>query len=219
MEISESQEMYLVTIASLLEDGLEEPIKLSQLAEELSVGSISANEMIRKLDEKEYVNYLPYKGVKLLPKGRHLALKILGHRRLWEVFLVDKLNLSPNMGEVLACRMEHITPPDVAELLSNFLGKPTVSPQGKSIPDPNGIVDTKMIKPLSELPVSAHAEIMRLETGSAGTAFLQAEGLKPGAEVIVQAIGNHGDMLLKAGSRQVHLASAIVRKIWVQPLH
>ncbi|OJX40306.1 MAG: hypothetical protein BGO78_15190 [Chloroflexi bacterium 44-23] len=218
MEISESQEMYLVTIASLLEDGFEEPIPLSQLADKLSVASISANEMIRKLAEEEYVSYLPYKGVKLLPKGNHLAQKILHSRRLWEVFLVDKLSLSLNMANVLACRMEHITPPEVAELLFNYLGKPIVSPQGKPIPSPNGITVMKMIKPLSELLVSTRAEIERLEIESTGTAFLQAEGVKPGAEIIIQAIGNHGDMLLKAGSHQLHIASAIVRKIWVHPL-
>jgi DtxR family Mn-dependent transcriptional regulator len=219
MSISESQEMYLVTIASLLEEGFEEPIPLSQLAEKLSIVSISVNEMIRKLAEEEFVDYLPYKGVKLLQKGNRLARKILRHRRLWEVFLIDNLNLSPTMADVLACRMEHITSPEVAELLSNYLGKPNVSPQGKSIPDPNGYAEIKMAKPLNELLVSARAEIIRLETESAGTAFLQAEGVKPGAKVIVQAIGNHGDMLLKAGSHQIHLASAIVRKIWVKPLH
>jgi DtxR family Mn-dependent transcriptional regulator len=218
MEISESQEMYLVTIASLLEEGFEEPIPLSQLADKLSVASISANEMIRKLAEEKYVDYLPYKGVKLLPKGNRLAQKILRQRRLWEVFLVDKLNLSPNMADVLACRMEHITPPEVEELLFNYLGKPTVSPQGKSISRPSRITDTKVTKPLNELLVSTRAEIVRLETNSAGTAFLQAEGLKPGAEIIIQAIGNHGDMLIGIGLRQVNIANAIVRKIWVQPL-
>lgn len=218
MEISESQEMYLVTIASLLEEGHEEPIPLSQLADNLSVASISANEMIRKLAEEKYVDYLPYKGVKLLPKGNRLARKILRKRRLWEVFFVDKLNLSANMADDLACRMEHITPPEVAELLSNYLGNPTVSPQGKSISNPNGITGIKVTKPLNELLVSTRAEIVRLETDSAGTAFLQAEGLKPGTEIIIQAIGNHGDMLLEAGLLHVHIASAIVRKIWVHPL-
>ena len=218
MEISESQEMYLVTIASLLEEGFEEPIPLSQLADKLSVTSISANEMIRKLAEEEYVSYLPYKGVNLLPKGNRLAQKILLQRRLWEVFLVDKLSLSLNMADVLACRLEHITPPEVAELLFNYLRKPIVSPQGKPIPSQNGISVMKMIKPLSEIQVSGRVKIIRLETESAATAFLQAEGVKPGAEIIVQAIGNHGDMLLKVGSHQVHIGSIIVRKICVRPL-
>jgi DtxR family Mn-dependent transcriptional regulator len=218
MKISETQEMYLVTIASLLEEGIEEPIPLSQLADELSVVSISVNEMIRKLAEEKYVNYLPYKGVNLLPKGIHLALKVLRHRRLWEVFLVDKLNLSPKKADVLACRMEHITPPDVAELLFIYLEKPTVSPLGKSIPDQSGIIDTKTIKSLSEFQISAHVEIVRLETDSVCTAFLQAEGIKPGAEIIIQVIGNNGDMLIEVGLHHVNLASAIVGKIWGSPL-
>jgi Mn-dependent DtxR family transcriptional regulator len=133
--MSESEDMYLLTVAKLVEAGAQAPIPVSRLAQELSIQPISANQMIRKLEEAGWLRYTPYKGVELTQEGEGLALRTLRHRRLWEVFLVENLQLSLDEADEMACRLEHILPAEVAERLAGFLGYPATSPRGKPIPD------------------------------------------------------------------------------------
>lgn len=132
---TEAEEMYLITVARALEDGVEPPIPVSTIAAELDVSVVSANQMIRKLEAGGFVEYLPYKGVVLTEDGRNTANAVLRNRRLWGVFLTDHLGLSPDRADEVACEMEHVTPEEVASRLSLFLGDPSTGPGGRPIPD------------------------------------------------------------------------------------
>ena len=101
--MSESEEMYLITIARLFEGGVEDPVSVSRIAGELSIQPVSANQMVHKLVEEGLVEYFPYKGVSLTPKGQAAAQQVLRGRRLWEVFLVNHLELSPGEADAMAC--------------------------------------------------------------------------------------------------------------------
>ena len=131
--LSESEQMYLVTIRKICESCTDTPIPIPHLAEELSVLPVSVNQMVKKLAEAGYVEYIPYKGVELTLKGREISTKILRHRRLWEVFLVKDLKMTLDEANTLTCRLEHITTEDVAQRLSIFLGDPTVCFHGSPI--------------------------------------------------------------------------------------
>jgi DtxR family Mn-dependent transcriptional regulator len=214
--MSESEEMYLVTVARLIETGFPEPIPLSRLAEELSIQAISVNQMVRKLADEGYVSYLPYKGVALLPEGRRLAHYVLRCRRLWEVFLVEHLGLPPSEADALACRMEHVTPCEVGERLYAYLGQPTVSPLGRTIPKGDGLPVADHLPPLSTVQVGQRVEVVRLETELASAAFLRAEGLHPGVPVTVLAIGDQGAMLLQVGERQMTITGSVAENVMVK---
>ncbi|KAA3644061.1 MAG: metal-dependent transcriptional regulator [Chloroflexi bacterium] len=214
-KLSESEEMYLVTAVQLTEAGSTEPIPLSQLAQALSIQPASVNQMVRKLADAGYVNYLPYKGIVLLPDGRRLANRVLRRRRLWELFLVKHLELSPTEADALACRLEHITPSNVAERMFQFLDRPSVSPLGLPIPPKNADVVIDPPQPLSLLTIGQHAEIIRLEMDPAGTAFLHAEGIRPGAAITVLAIAYQGAVLLQAGERQVTITGSLADNVLV----
>ena len=131
-QISDSMQMYLVTIARLRTNG--QPVPLSQLAETLSVSSVSVNEMCHKLQDDGLLVYRPYKGASLTKEGERRAFHILRRHRLWEVFLVDKLGFDYEQAHESACQLEHATPDQVADQLDVFLGYPTVNPQGEPIP-------------------------------------------------------------------------------------
>jgi DtxR family Mn-dependent transcriptional regulator len=105
--MSESEEMYLVTLARLNEAEGKDPTPVSRLAEELAVLPVSVNQMIHKLEESGLVKYTQYKGVTLTETGIRQANNILRSRRLWEVFLVERLHYIPDEAESLACRLEH----------------------------------------------------------------------------------------------------------------
>lgn len=214
-EMSESEEMYLITIARLIEQGVEAPVPIPRLAGELSIQPVSANQMVHKLAEEELVEYLPYKGAQLTPKGQEIAQKVLRDRRLWEVFLVEHLELPPSEADALACRLEHITAEGIAGRLANYLGQPSLSPQGLPIPEVEGEAFALPFRPLSDLAVGESGEVMRLEGDQTTLAFLASEGLRPGLRVKPLAIGGSGAMLLEVGGNRLHLARAIADKILI----
>ena len=106
--ISESAQMYLVKIKRLEEEM--NPVPLSFLAESLSISPVSVNEMCRKMQEQDLIDYQPYKGASLTPAGDKEALQVLRRHRLWEVFLVDHLRFSFEQAHELADALEHVTP-------------------------------------------------------------------------------------------------------------
>jgi DtxR family Mn-dependent transcriptional regulator len=211
--ISESEQMYLITIARLIESGRPEPIPLSDIAKEMSVLPVSVNQMVRKLEGDGFLHYLPYKGVELSNLGRRIAFRTLRNRRLWEVFLVDHLKVSLEEADTMACTMEHVTPDDIAQRLANFLGDPATGPGGQSIPnlDSDRIIQDWI--PLTELEVGMAVEITDINAPPAVIRFLNEEGLRPGSVVTLRAIGTRDSRLVEVGAGYVELSVEIANSI------
>ncbi len=214
--MSESVEMYLITTARLGKATGQETVPLSQIAKALSVLPISANQMIRKIAESGLVDYIPYKGVKLTKAGRLRAMQILRRRRLWQVFLVEKLNISPEDADAFSCRLEHITPDDIAERLAEFLGHPTVSPLGEPIPTFQAIFSTIATARLSSMAAGQSSKVVRIDAEPATRAFLVEQGIRPGNEITVLAVSEGGSLLVQADNRQLTLAGAIAEKVAIE---
>ncbi|OGO27691.1 MAG: hypothetical protein A2W33_01845 [Chloroflexi bacterium RBG_16_52_11] len=214
--MSESEDMYLLTMAMLVEAGVEAPIPVSRLAQELSIQPVSANQMIRKLEESGFVLYTPYKGVLLTPEGEQRASRILRHRRLWEVFLVENLKMTPVEANELACRLEHILPSHVAERLFEYLGSPAINPQGKPIPHltPNDNLPRDIF--LSQLKVGQRSQVTQVDTDVAARGFLSSEGIQSGAVITVLGIGKGGATLIGVEGRSVFLGEGLTQKIQVK---
>jgi len=221
--LTESEEMYLVTIAKLLEDGASPPVPVSLLAETMNIGVVSANQMVRKLEECELVTYSPYKGVSLTEDGELAALRVLRHRRLWEVFLVENLGFSPAEAERQACRVEHVFPDEAIERLSAYLGHPGASPRGKTIPAPEEtqLDDTAS---LNQLQAGKEGQISQFSASPAARAFLSSQGVVNGARIKVLASTQNGDMLVVVCGEDdptgitIHLAAEMVSAIKVRPI-
>ncbi len=215
---SESEEMYLITIAMAVEDGQEAPIPVPQLADALSVSRVSANEMVKKLDGRGLVEYVPYKGAVLRPEGELIAKRILRRRRLWSLFLAEQLGLTPQAADAVACEFEHVTPADVAQRLSQFLGDPKVGPQGKPIPMPvDHPAESASVLPLRELGAGASGEVVRLEGESTDRAFLANHGLSPGVSVMMLAVADDGDVLIATETGRLNLSGPIAELVGVVP--
>ena len=202
--LSESEEMYLVTIARLVDAGEPEPIPLARLAEELAIQTISVNQMVHKLSDEGLLRYQPYKGVELLSLGRQRAQRVLRYRRLWEVFLTEQLGVSPVEAALLACRFEHITPADVGERLSAFLEGSSTLPS----------VQEAARRSLLDLAVGETAEIDSVVMDAASAVYLQAQGLHRGARVTLLACAE-GSLLLQAGGQRVTLIADLAAQIAV----
>ncbi len=217
--MSESEEMYLVTVARANEDG-QDPVPLGHLAAALSVQPVSVNQMIKKLEEVGKVTYTPYKGVSLTQVGKHEAARILRHRRLWEVFLTEHLGFSPFEADEIACRLEHVVKDDVMERLSSFLGAPQASPQGKPIPATTAqSAEPELDAPLAMMAAGARVVVTAIKSGEATRNFLRQSGLMQGAALTVLAIQGTGACLVQPqGHPHIQLAADLAHDLRVRPL-
>jgi DtxR family Mn-dependent transcriptional regulator len=215
-ETSEAEEMYLITIARAIEDGEAEPIPTSLVARELGVSGVSVNQMIRKLATRGFITYEPYRGVTLTDTGRSIALSTLRRRRLWGVFLAEQLGMSPGRADDVACDLEHVTPDDVADLLSGFLGHPESGPTGRLIPSGVSRPATPATDPLSSLGAGTHATVVAIALTDPLESFAVDQGFTYGATVEVLGVGAGGDRIVAVSGACVHLGLELADGILVK---
>lgn len=210
---TEAEEMYLVTIAKLIEKGHSEPIAVSAIAQMLAIQPVSANQMIHSLDQSGLIRYLPYKGVELTPDGRRIAMRVLRFRRLWEVFLVRYLKIPLQEADALACKMEHITTGDLAGRLSGYLDHPNHCYHGHPIPGDTDQWIEPATHALSFLSPGQSAEIAHMEGDTISQGFLEEQGLSVGAQVKTLAINPHGAILIEINGTSLAIAPELAKKI------
>lgn len=133
-----SEENYLKSIFRLSQMPDGKKISTSAIAESLGNNPASVVDMIRKLSDKQLIEYDKKKGVKLTPQGQKDAIQIVRRHRLWEVFLLEKLGYRWDEIHDIAEELEHIKHHDLADRLESFLEYPEYDPHGDPIPKANG---------------------------------------------------------------------------------
>lgn len=221
MRMSESLEMYLATIIHL-RTGKDDPVSLSALANALSIASVSANEMCRKLQEQGLVVYRPYKGVTLTEEGEQRGRAVLRRRGLWTVFLAQKLSLEPGRAAEVADALEHATPKDVTDRLDDFLGNPRVTPLGDPIPSANTRAAYPVAAPLTTLATGRVGHVAELPVTASIREFLHQQGLQVGTPVTVLIVAESGERLLALGgdnasARHLSVSQAVAAQVLVAP--
>ena len=145
-----SEENYLKTIYHLTIVSDSE-VSTNAIAEMMETKASSVTDMLKKLADKDLVNYIKYQGVSLTNKGKLTAKMIVRKHRLWEVFLVEKLNFPWDEVHDIAEQLEHIKSEKLINKLDDFLGNPTEDPHGDPIPNAKGQIITIEKQLLSEL--------------------------------------------------------------------
>lgn len=160
-DLSFTEENYLKTIYHLSDAGQLE-VSTNALAEAMNTKPATASDMIKRLSRKNIISYEKYKGVNITDSGQGLALNIIRKHRLWEVFLVEKLNFNWDEVHEIAEQLEHIKSPLLVERLDNFLGNPTVDPHGDPIPDQNGVFKVGPTVTLSAMSVGESGAMVKV---------------------------------------------------------
>jgi DtxR family Mn-dependent transcriptional regulator len=206
---SESVEMYLKSVAEL--GGEHNPVPIGRVAERMSVSTVSANEMMKRLGEGQLIHHLPYKGVTLTKDGRRLANSVIRRQRLWECFLVDHLKLDWAKVHDLACDLEHSTAPEVTEALADYLDHPTRCPHGNPIPNPAGEVLAAIDTPLSDVSIGQTAQIKAIvPAGSDVMAYLVDRGLRPGNRIkVIETAPLQGPLTLRIGEEEAPIETVL----------
>jgi len=134
-------------------------VTTNELAAALSTKPASITEMLKKLKAKKLLHYEPYKEFQLNPQGKKIALGIVRKHRLWEYFLVEKLQFGWDEVHEVAEELEHITSKKLVDKLDSFLNFPRFDPHGDPIPDSNGKMSIQQQVNLTELPLNKQAEV------------------------------------------------------------
>jgi len=180
-----SEENYLKTIYHL-ELELDKGVSTNSIAKKLDTKASSVTDMIKKLSEKEVVEYKKYKGVKLTSLGKKTAANIVRKHRLWEVFLVDKLNFSWDEVHDVAEQLEHIKSEKLVDQIDAFLDFPTHDPHGDPIPDREGnlkIVEKSLLSTLSKSEKGICVGVD--DSSSEFLQFLDKKGITLGKQITV----------------------------------
>jgi len=145
--ISFTEENYLKTIYSLAKQNKGKIANLS-IAEKLRINPATVTEMLKKLNDKNLIDYNRIDGAALTPQGQSLALKVIRKHRLWETFLVNKLSFNWDEVHEIAEQLEHIQSDKLIRQLDKLLGFPKFDPHGDPIPDKNGQLPQSQTFPL-----------------------------------------------------------------------
>jgi len=135
--VTQSEENYLKSIYHLGNQG-SIAVSTNAIADKMHTKASSVTDMLKKLAEKELVDYKKYHGVSLTKKGKVVAANVVRKHRLWEVFLVEKLNFSWDKVHDVAEQLEHIKSNKLINEIDAFLEFPTHDPHGDPIPDKDG---------------------------------------------------------------------------------
>jgi DtxR family transcriptional regulator, Mn-dependent transcriptional regulator len=159
---SEAVENYAKAIYSLQHRGGGETVATNDLADRLEVTPASASGMIKKLADLGLVAHVPYRGVQLTPEGERLALEVLRHHRLLELYLATQLDVPWDRVHEEAEALEHVLSEDLEARIAAKLGNPTHDPHGDPIPDEQLVMSEGTTRSLADLEAGAQGRFVRV---------------------------------------------------------
>jgi DtxR family transcriptional regulator, Mn-dependent transcriptional regulator len=214
--LSEAMQDYLKTIYSLQES--DHDVATSALAERLGVAAPSVTGMVKKLAALKLVRHQRYQGVRLTKAGERVALEVLRHHRLLELYLAEALGYSWDQVHAEAERLEHVISEEFEERMFHALGQPTQDPHGHPIPTKEGKVASPGSSRLADLPPGAQAVISGVsDRDPEMLRYLGERGLVPETAVTVMARAPfNGPITVKAGRASHVLGTDLAREIRVQ---
>ena len=212
-----SEENYLKTIyhLTIISDS---EISTNAIAEKMETKASSVSDMLKKLAEKDFVNYKKYQGVSLTDHGKTAAKMIVRKHRLWEVFLVDKLAFSWDEVHDIAEQLEHIKSEKLINKLDDFLGNPTEDPHGDPIPDANGQIvkiEKQLLSELHEYQTGICVGVK--DTSSEFLKYLDKQGIALGSKI--EIIGKESfdlSLKIKVDERDLSISNKIASNLFVK---
>ena len=156
----------------------------SQIAERLGITAGSVSTMVKRMDMSGLAEHVPYRGVRLTPTGRTLALAVIRRHRLLELFLATSLDIPWEDVHRFADALEHAASDELIELIATKLGDPVADPHGDPIPNRLLEVDDHAQPTLAELEPGEHARVVRVSDAEPQMLrYLTEQGIGIGAEL------------------------------------
>jgi DtxR family Mn-dependent transcriptional regulator len=193
-------------------------VSTNDLAERLGVTPGSASAMVRKLSEVGLVEHEPYHGVRLTQRGRRVALEVLRHHRLIELFLAEELGMPWDRVHAEAEVLEHAISEDLEKLIADRLGHPKLDPHGDPIPTARFEIDERPTRSLDELSPGAAGRFVRVSDSEPEMLrYLADQGIALGDHLRVtgrQPFG--GPVFVRVGEREQPLGGDLARAMRIE---
>ncbi|MEM7334147.1 MAG: metal-dependent transcriptional regulator [Chloroflexota bacterium] len=210
-------EDYLKTIFNLAQD--ESPVSTSRIAEAREVKPASATNMIQRLAKLNLVVYEKHRGVTLTDSGKKLALEVIRHHRLLELYLMEALGFSWDEVHEQADILEHVISEKLEERIAQVLNHPEFDPHGDPIPSKDGVLPVRQTRLLSEILPNETVRIARVPHSSDGELlrYLESLGIVPGTAVTVsEQAPFDGPITLEIEGQQKAIAYNVASSILVE---
>jgi len=218
-QITPPIEDYLKAIYTIGQELGEPRASTSAIAARMQVSAASATNMMQKLAEMRLVEYTPYKGVHLTIAGEKIALEVIRHHRLIELYLAEALGYSWDAVHDEAERLEHVISEEFEDRIDAMLGHPTTDPHGDPIPPKEGRPPDDVHRPLNEVATGDRV-IVRRVSDQDGELLRSLSSLRlvPGARItIVERAGYGGAITLERNGETVSIDERLASKVFVEP--
>lgn len=219
MDLTQSEENYIKAIYSLQQQ-LKGAISTNDLAERMETKASSVTDMVKRLSDKNILTYVKYQGCSLTKTGEEIALKTIRKHRLWETFLVEKLNFGWDEVHDLAEQLEHIKSQQLTDRLDAFLNYPKFDPHGDPIPDAQGrLVKHEETCKLHELPIHKTAVVIGVSDASPSfLRYLDSHEINIGTQLeVIEIFEFDESRRVAVNDKILSLSYAAASKITVQP--
>ncbi|MEA2629663.1 MAG: DtxR family transcriptional regulator, Mn-dependent transcriptional regulator [Chloroflexota bacterium] len=211
-----AQEDYLKALYQL--HGDQRPVPTRELAQRLGISSPSVSEMVARLTAQGLVEHDRYRGQQLTREGRKVALELVRHHRLLEMFLVQVLGYSWDEVHDEAERLEHVMSERMEQRIFELLGRPELDPHGHAIPSASGKVRSLSERPLSECKTGEKVLVQGVSDEDAGRLReLERRGLMPGTRIEVMAVSEYeGPIEVRIKGKRVNVPLGLARGMFVE---
>src|SRR6266705_3920671 len=211
-----SQEDYLKALYLLRGD--QRPVPTRELAQRLGISSPSVSEMVARLTGQGLVEHDRYRGQQLTKEGRKVALELVRHHRLLEMFLVQVLGYTWDEVHDEAERLEHVMSERMEQRIFELLGRPELDPHGHAIPSASGKVRSLSERPLSECRAGEKVIVQGVSDEDAGRLReLQRRGRLPGTRLEVMGVSEYeGPIEVRIKGRRVSVPLGLARGVFVE---
>ena len=215
--LSQAEENYVKAIYAL-ETDTTTSVSTNLIAEQMHTKASSVTDMIKKLSEKRLVAYKKYQGVQLSDKGKNVATSIVRKHRLWECFLVDKLNFSWDEVHDIAEQLEHIQSEEMVDRLDAYLDYPSVDPHGDPIPDKDGNITKRKKIQLSKLKENQESVLLGVKDSSDEfLRYLDKKNIAIGNTIKIISIESFDkSMQIKMNNKELTITEAVAENLFVQ---
>lgn len=216
--VTQAVEDYLKAIWKLSHEGSGK-VPVGDIATHLGVSAPSVTGMVQKMKGMGLLHYARYGGVALTPKGRKIALEIVRHHRLWELYLYTRLGVPLDQVDGEAERLEHVLSDDMEELLSRALGDPKHDPHGDPIPSKSGVLARVKGVALSQLPAGVNATVTRVsDRHKEKLRYMVSLGILPGARIaVLERAPFQGPLMVRIGRKRIAVDAELADLVLVSP--
>ncbi|MFA6570124.1 MAG: metal-dependent transcriptional regulator [Bacteroidota bacterium] len=213
--LTQSVQDYLKAIFKLQTD---DAVSTTEISKEMDVSGASVTGMLKRLSSMGLVDYNSYKGVRLTDFGTKIALEIIRHHRLLELYLKEKLGYSLDKVHEEACRLEHVISREFADKINELLGDPKFDPHGHPIPAKDGSIQFPNEIPLANAEGGQSVIIRRLfDDDTKLLGYLEELGLLPGVKIkLISKAPFSGPITLRLKDVDKLIGYEVASKIYVE---